>query len=89
MKIRIDKDSDIVRILFRNVAIEESSETRDGVIYDYDADGAVVGMEFLNASQKFGSLDKLEHPATSQHSRFVKIGSRRGATKSRYQPLSK
>ena len=42
----------MLRILFRDVAVEESDEDEPGVILDYDKDGNVVGRELLNASQR-------------------------------------
>ena len=40
---------DVLRILFRDVPVEESDEDKPGVIRDYDKDGNVVGLEALNA----------------------------------------
>ena len=42
----------MLRILFRDVPVEESDEDKPGVILDYDKDGNVVGMEVLNASKR-------------------------------------
>lgn len=52
MKVTYDPEVDVLRILFRNVPIEESDEDKPGVILDYDKDGNVVGMEVLNASER-------------------------------------
>ena len=52
MKISYDKETDTLRILFRDVEIEESDENESGVIVDYDADGDIVGLEILDASQQ-------------------------------------
>ena len=52
MKVTYDPGVDVLRILFRDVPIEESDEDKPGVILDYDKDGNVVGMEVLNASQR-------------------------------------
>jgi uncharacterized protein YuzE len=49
MNVTYDPDVDVLRILFRDVPIEESDEDKPGVILDYDKDGNVVGMEVLNA----------------------------------------
>ena len=49
MKVTYDPEVDVLRILFRDVPIEESDEDKPGVILDYDKDGNVVGMEVLNA----------------------------------------
>ena len=52
MNLEYDAEADILRILFKNVPIEESDEEQPGVIVDYDASGAVVGVEVLDASKR-------------------------------------
>jgi uncharacterized protein YuzE len=52
MKVTYDPEVDVLRILFRDVPIEESDEDKPGIILDYDKDGNLVGMEVLNASQR-------------------------------------
>lgn len=52
MKINYDREVDVLRIEFSHSAIEESDETRPGVILDYDKEGNVVGMEILDASKR-------------------------------------
>jgi len=52
MKVTYDPEVDVLRILFRDVAIAESDEDKPGVILDYDKDGNMVGLEVLNASQR-------------------------------------
>ena len=59
MKITINEDSNVVRILLRDTPIEQSDERGDGVILDYDRDGKLVGFEFLNATEFFGDLKSL------------------------------
>jgi uncharacterized protein YuzE len=51
MKVTYDPEVDVLRILFRDAAIEESDEDKPGVIIDYDKEGNIVGLEVLNASQ--------------------------------------
>ncbi len=50
MKITYDPEVDVLRIIFRDVPIEESDEEKPNVILDYDREGNLVGMELLNAS---------------------------------------
>ena len=38
-------------MIFRDAPVAESDEDRPGVILDYDADGRLVALELLNASQ--------------------------------------
>lgn len=52
MKVTYDPDVDILRIELSRTAIEESDEDKPGIILDYDADGNVVGIEILDASQR-------------------------------------
>ncbi|MDD5240155.1 MAG: DUF2283 domain-containing protein [Sulfuricella sp.] len=52
MKINYDREVDVLRIEFSHADIEESDESRPGVILDYDKHGNVVGMEILDASKR-------------------------------------
>lgn len=52
MKVTYDPEVDILRIELSRTAIEESDEDKPGIILDYDADGNVVGIEILDASQR-------------------------------------
>jgi len=65
MKVTYDPDVDVLRILFRDVPIEESDEDKPGVILDYDKDGNMVGMEVLNASQRVENPRGVEYAVTT------------------------
>ncbi|MDZ7775678.1 MAG: DUF2283 domain-containing protein [Bacteroidales bacterium] len=52
MKIKYDKEVDIIYITLSEEEIEESIENKPGVIIDYDKEGNVVGLEILQASEK-------------------------------------
>ena len=52
MKVTYDPEVDVLRIVFRDVPIEESDEDKPGVILDYDTHGQVVAMEILDASAR-------------------------------------
>ena len=52
MDAKYDNDVDVLRISWGNTEIEESDAISAGVILDYDAEGNVIGIEILNASQK-------------------------------------
>ncbi len=52
MNFEYDAEADILRIIFKDVAIEESDEEQPGVIVDYDAAGNVVGVEVLDAAKR-------------------------------------
>jgi uncharacterized protein YuzE len=65
MKVTYDSEVDVLRILFRDVPIEESDEDKPGVILDYDKDGNVVGLEVLNASQRIENPREVDYAMTS------------------------
>lgn len=43
MKVTYDPEVDVLRIVFRDVAIEESDEDKRGVILDYDKEAISSG----------------------------------------------
>ena len=55
MKIKYDPEADVVYIKLSDAEILETEETDTGVIVDLDADGQVVGLEFLNAKDFFSA----------------------------------
>jgi uncharacterized protein YuzE len=61
MKVKYDKEADIVYISLSDKAIKESDEDKPGVILDYSADGSIVGIEILNASKKLPQPYKMEY----------------------------
>ena len=61
MKIKYDKETDILYIRLKDVAIDESEEDKKGIILDYSADGQLVGIEVLNASQSMDQPAKIEY----------------------------
>lgn len=52
MKVTYDPQTDILRVIFNNMPIEESDQDKPGVILDYDKDGNIVGLEILDASKR-------------------------------------
>lgn len=65
MKVTYDPEVDVLRIVFRDVAIEESDEDKPGVILDYDKEGNIVGLEVLNASQRVENPRGVDYVVTS------------------------
>ena len=61
MKVTYHPEVDVVRIVLRDVPVEESHEDKPGVIIDYDKDGNVVGLEILDASQRIENPRSLEY----------------------------
>jgi uncharacterized protein YuzE len=64
MKVTYDPEVDVLRIVFRDVAIEESDEDKPGVILDYDKEGNIVGLEVLNASQRVENPRGVDYAVT-------------------------
>ena len=60
MKITYYIETDKLRIILSEVAIDESDEDKPGVILDYDAGGNVVGMEILDASKRMEIPESVE-----------------------------
>lgn len=52
MKGTYDPEGDVLRIVFRDILVEESDEDKPGVILDCAAGGELVGMEILNTSTR-------------------------------------
>ena len=61
MKIRYDKETDILYIQLSNAPIIESDEDKKGVILDYDKNNQLVEIEILNASSTTISPAKVEY----------------------------
>lgn len=61
MKISYDPDVDVLRIILRDVPVEDSDEEKAGVIFDYDSAGSVVGLEILDASRLADDPRKCEY----------------------------
>jgi uncharacterized protein YuzE len=51
MKVKYDKQVDILYITFNQNIVEESDEYKPGIVIDYSQDGSIVGIEILNASK--------------------------------------
>ncbi|MFC2087170.1 DUF2283 domain-containing protein [Bacteroidota bacterium] len=61
MKVKYDRESDVIYFELSGDVIIESDEDKQGIIIDYSAKGEVVGIEILNASKRFDSPTKLEY----------------------------
>lgn len=53
MKLGYDPQADALYMRITQADIVESEEAQPGLIIDFDADGKIVGMEFLNAKDRF------------------------------------
>ena len=52
MKTRYDPDSDALCLRLADAAIVDSEEVSPGVVLDFDAEGRVVAIEILDASEQ-------------------------------------
>ena len=61
MKVKYDKEVDVLYIYFSDGKIVESDEDKPGIILDYDEIGNIVGIEMLNASKRIPQPMKFEY----------------------------
>ena len=61
MKIKYDKESDVIYIRFSDAAISDSDENKPGIIFDYDESGNIVAIEVIGASKKMDHLNSVEY----------------------------
>jgi uncharacterized protein YuzE len=61
MKIKYDKESDVIYFRFSDEAISESDEDKSGIVFDYDKSGNIVAIEVIDASKKMGHLNSVEY----------------------------
>jgi len=59
MKVKFDKESDVMYFEFSDTKIAESREDKPGVIIDYDQNGNIVGIEILEVSSKTSNPSSL------------------------------
>jgi len=52
MKLKVDKENDALYFRLDEASIVESEEVQPGVVLDFNADGAVVGIEILELSKR-------------------------------------
>ena len=54
MKIEYSKQADALYIHLREAPVAESRDVEEGVTLDFDAQGHIVGLEILDASERMG-----------------------------------
>lgn len=52
MKMTYDPEADVLHLQLRGGAVEASEDAAPGITFDFDADGRVVGIEFVGASKQ-------------------------------------
>ena len=61
MKVKYDKENDVLYIRLNNNDVVESDSEKPGIILDYDSQENIVGIEVLNASMKMDRPLKVEY----------------------------
>ncbi|MBV8845001.1 MAG: DUF2283 domain-containing protein [Bryobacterales bacterium] len=61
MKVKYDPEADVLTILLSEALVDESDETKPGIILDYDNAGNIVGVEILDASKRIGDPMSVEY----------------------------
>ena len=61
MKVIYDGETDTLTVIFTEVPVAESDESKPGVILDYDEAGNLVSLEILEASQRVGLPTQIEY----------------------------
>ena len=56
MKIKFDKEANVIYVRFKEGKIAESDEIKDGLIIDYDEEGNPLAIEILNAKDIISDL---------------------------------
>lgn len=59
MRFHYDQKEDALYIRFIEKPYQESEEVREGIIFDYDKNGKIIGIELLEASKKLSPQFKL------------------------------
>jgi len=73
MKIEFDKETKAIYFRLNGSLIVESEEIAPGIVYDFDKDNAVVGIEVLNLSHKTPEQVKdIDFPFSQEDKAFLK-----------------
>ena len=61
MKIVYHRGVDAMHIFFSDRKVEESDETHEGIIIDYDSEGNPIGIEILDASKRMTNPSQIDY----------------------------
>ncbi len=53
MRFHYDKEVDALYMRFNEQKYKKSDEVAEGIIFDYDRNGKIIGIEILDASKRF------------------------------------
>lgn len=71
MKVIYDPQADILRISLSSSSIEDINEERPGIVFNYDDDGNLIGMDILDASQRIDDPRSVEYALLEANDRPV------------------
>lgn len=57
MKIEYSKAADAIYVYFKEAPVAKSKEIEEGIVVDFDEQGCFVGIEVLDARERFGLKD--------------------------------
>lgn len=57
MKIEFNKKANALYVYFKEKYVSTSKEIEDGIILDFDEQNQIIGIEILDASERFGKSD--------------------------------
>ena len=66
MKVRYDPKADALYIDLSDAKIADTDEVAPGVMFDYDEQGTVIGIEVLDASERVGDLSSVSYEVLAQ-----------------------
>ncbi|KPF73236.1 hypothetical protein IP69_00220 [Bosea sp. AAP35] len=55
MKTHYDPEADALYLRFADSTVAESEEVRPSVVFDFDAEGRIIAVEILDASEQLAS----------------------------------
>ena len=61
MRVRFDRETDTLTVIFADSPVVESDEDKPGTILDYDASGNLVSIEILDASRRVGLPTQMDY----------------------------
>lgn len=89
MKVTYDPEVDVLRILLQSGSVEESDESKPGIILDYDKEGNVVGVEILDASRRTDNPRSMEYAIAQPGHQPAVVREQKRAAYSADKPPSK
>jgi uncharacterized protein YuzE len=65
MKIKYDKETDVLYIQLSSLAVAESDQEKPGIIIDFAHNNQIVGIEILNASANVDQVNGVLYEMTN------------------------